>query len=166
MNKKDQLLVRVLEKEGKLSSRQLAMKAMLPISTVHRRVRNLERQGVIKGYRAIIDYEKTDRPIPTLVFINISEANKKEKYAPIQQVKGQIFNVGSDLFNYRLIDVGETIRTYIPSKMEILKQEVDKRNYMVSFEKIKKTLNFHAMTSLVLGCNEIKKFIEIERLGD
>ena len=102
MNKKDFQLIRVLEKEGKLSSRGLAMKTMLPISTVHRRVRNLQKQGVIKGYRAIIDYEKTDKPIPVLVFINVSEANKKEKYAPVEQVKEHLKAI-SDI--YELFDI-------------------------------------------------------------
>lgn len=106
MHKKDQLLIRVLEKEGKLSSRQLAMKAMLPISTVHRRVRNLERQGVIKGYRAIIDYEKTDRPIPALVFINISEINKKEKHVPIQKVKEELKKI-KDIYELFEIQGGQ-----------------------------------------------------------
>ncbi|NCS70594.1 MAG: Lrp/AsnC family transcriptional regulator [Candidatus Aenigmarchaeota archaeon] len=90
MNKKDQLLIRVLEKEGKLSSRKLAMKTMLPVSTVHRRVAKLEKDGIIKGYRAIINYEKTDKPIPALIFLNLSETNKKENAASLEKIKNEI----------------------------------------------------------------------------
>ena len=102
MNKKDQLLIRVLEKEGKLSSRKLAMKTTLPISTVHRRVRNLEKQGIIKGYRAIVDYEKTDKPIPILVFINLSEKNKKEKHLPVEKIKQELKKI-KDI--YEIFDI-------------------------------------------------------------
>ena len=63
MDEKDILILQVLEKNAKLSSRTVAARVRLPISTVHRRIRRLEQDGVIKGCKAIIDYEKTDRPI-------------------------------------------------------------------------------------------------------
>jgi len=94
---------------------------------------------------------------PFLHVDDASEAYIKCLEAPIQKVKGQVFNVGSEEFNYRLIDVGETIKTYISSKMEIVKKEVDKRNYLVSFDKIKNILGFHAVTGIVVGCHEIQK---------
>jgi len=40
---------------------------------VHRRIKKLELDGVIKGYRAVIDYEKTERPVGAFFFINIEE---------------------------------------------------------------------------------------------
>jgi DNA-binding Lrp family transcriptional regulator len=93
MDKKDQSLIRIMEKEGKLSSRKLALKTGLPISTAHRRVRKLEKEGIIKGYRAIVDYQKTNRPIPILVFINLEETNKKEKYTPISKIKEELSKI-------------------------------------------------------------------------
>ena len=59
MDEKDELILQALEKNAKLSSRNIAEKIGLPISTVHRRIRKLEQDGVIKSFRAIIDYEKT-----------------------------------------------------------------------------------------------------------
>jgi DNA-binding Lrp family transcriptional regulator len=102
MDKKNKLLIRVLEKEGKLSSRQLAKKTMLPISTAYRRVKRLEKEGVIKGYRAIVDYEKTDRPIPILIFINLEETNEEEEYVPVNQIKGKIKKINEI---YQLFEV-------------------------------------------------------------
>jgi len=66
------------------------MKTMLPVSTVHRRVAKLEKDGIIKGYRAIINYEKTDKPIPALIFLNLSETNKKENAASLEKIKNEI----------------------------------------------------------------------------
>ncbi len=119
MNKKDKLLIRVLEKEGKLSSRQLAKKTMIPISTAYRRVKSLEKEGVIKGYRAIIDYEKTDRPIPLLVFINLEETNKKEKHVPIKEIKEKMKNVDEV---YQLFEIqGGDWDMIIKARLEKLK---------------------------------------------
>ncbi len=76
MDKKDELILQTLARNAKLSSREVAKKVGLPISTVHRRIKKLEHNGIIKGYRAIIDYEKTERPVGAFFFINIEETTQ------------------------------------------------------------------------------------------
>lgn len=73
MDKKDEAIIRILERRAKLSSRSLSKLTGLPISTVHRRIRRLEQDGVITGYKALINYEKTSRPIGALLLINLAE---------------------------------------------------------------------------------------------
>ena len=82
MKMREEMIVKALEKDGKLSTRRLAKKVGLPISTVHRKVKKMEEQGIIKGYKAVIDHEKTGHPIPMLIFINLSESNPKEFAVP------------------------------------------------------------------------------------
>ena len=57
-------------------------------------------------------------------------------------VRNQIFNVGGNKENYRIIDIINTIKKYIPINYEFSKKNEDKRNYKVSFKKIKKVLKF------------------------
>ncbi len=102
MDKRNELLIRELERNAKLSSRKLAMRVGLPISTTHRRVKILEKQGVIKGYRAIINYEKTNKPIPMLAFINVAETTRKEKHVPISTIKDQLTKLPEC---YELLDI-------------------------------------------------------------
>ena len=73
MDEKDEIIIRVLERKAGLSSRYLSKMVGLPISTVHRRVKKLEREGVITGYKALVNYEKTARPIGALLLINLGE---------------------------------------------------------------------------------------------
>ncbi len=87
IDNRDKQLIRELEKNSKLSSRKLAMKSGLPISTTHRRVKILEKEGVIVGYRAIVDYEKVGKPIGLILLINVSEDNPKENYMSLNSVK-------------------------------------------------------------------------------
>jgi DNA-binding Lrp family transcriptional regulator len=82
MDDKDELILQTLEKNAKLSSRAIAEKVGLPISTVHRRIRKLEQDGVIKSYRAIVEYEKTKRPIGAYLFINIAETIPEKGHIP------------------------------------------------------------------------------------
>lgn len=86
MDKKDEQILQVLEKNAKLSSRSVAERIGLPISTVHRRINKLEKQKVIKGYRAIIDYEKTNKPIGAYLFINISEITPDADRVPKSKI--------------------------------------------------------------------------------
>ena len=86
MDNKDELILRFLEKNAKLSSRAIAENIGLPISTVHRRIRKLEKQKIIKGYRAIIEYEKTKRPIGAYVFINLSEVYPDNDHVPKSKI--------------------------------------------------------------------------------
>ncbi len=59
-----------------------------------------------------------------------------------KKVRNQIFNVGGDKENYRILDIVNTIKKYIPINFEFTKKVEDTRNYKVSFNKIKKILKF------------------------
>ena len=55
----------------------------------------------------------------------------------------QIFNVGSDDMNFTIDNIGEKVIYKLPkSKMNTVQEDVDKRNYKVSFSKISKLLKF------------------------
>jgi len=90
MDEKDESILQALEKNAKLSSRAIAKKVGLPISTVHRRIRKLEKDGIIKGFRAIIEYEKTKRPISAYIFINIAETVPSKGHIPKAGIVGKL----------------------------------------------------------------------------
>ncbi len=74
VDEKDEAILKILGRRAGLSSRALSNMLDIPISTVHRRVKRLERDGVITGYKALIDYEKTTWPIGALLLIDLAEA--------------------------------------------------------------------------------------------
>ena len=86
MDEKDEAIVKVLKRKAGLSSRSLSKMVGLPISTVHRRVKKLEREGVIVGYKAVIDYEKTTRPIGALLLINLEEVIQGRGHIPKKDI--------------------------------------------------------------------------------
>ncbi len=86
MDEKDEAIIRILERSAKLSSRAIAKRVGLPISTVHRRIKNMEREGVITGYQALIDYEKTKRPISALVLVNLAEVLSGKGHIPKKDI--------------------------------------------------------------------------------
>ncbi len=63
--------------------------------------------------------------------------------APVEKVNGQVFNVGANDQNFRVITVANIIHDIFPgSEMIIVPEDADERSYNVSFDKIKNHLGF------------------------
>ncbi|HEC34979.1 MAG TPA: NAD-dependent epimerase/dehydratase family protein [Anaerolineae bacterium] len=85
--------------------------------------------------------------------------------APLHAVKGQTFNVGSDDQNYQIAQLGDLIKQLIPDVQVIHQDEdVDRRNYRVSFAKIRKRLGFNPHHTVAEGILEIKAAVENGRI--
>ncbi len=86
MDEKDQQILRELQKDGRLSNAELAERVNLSPSPCLRRLRNLEKSGVIEGYTAIVNQKAYGLPIT--VFIQIKLAHHSTKVA--QEFERQI----------------------------------------------------------------------------
>src|SRR5205823_14343606 len=53
----DERMIRLLQRDGRVSQEQLAREVHLSRPAVHERLRRLERVGAIHGYRAMVDWE-------------------------------------------------------------------------------------------------------------
>jgi nucleoside-diphosphate-sugar epimerase len=103
-------------------------------------------------------------------FIHVDDAAEailKCLEAPLQAVKGQTFNVGSDDQNYQIDQLGDLIKGLI-TEVEVIRQgeDADRRNYRVSFAKIREHLGFTPRHTVVDGVLEIKAAIEDGRIRD
>lgn len=66
----DRKILDLLQCNAKLSNAELAEAVGLTVSSVHERVKKLERKGVIKGYVAVVDPEKLGKPL--LAFLRLT----------------------------------------------------------------------------------------------
>lgn len=78
--KSDEIL-HILERDGRISNIELAERVALSPSACLRRVQELERSGVIKGYRAVVDREKVGNGFCAYVAVGLSEHTKKSQEA-------------------------------------------------------------------------------------
>lgn len=67
----DRNILRALQAEGRLSNVELARRVNLSPTPCLERVRRLEREGYIKGYRAILDPMKLDAALMILVQVTL-----------------------------------------------------------------------------------------------
>lgn len=70
-----------LETNGRISNTELAQSVGLSPSACLRRVQELERSGIIKGYRAVIDREAMGAAITVFVMVGLSAHLSKDARA-------------------------------------------------------------------------------------
>ena len=82
MDKKNEAILRILSRNAGLPTRKLSKMLKIPLSTVHRRVKKLEQDEIITGYKASINFEKTPWPIGTLLMLNLAEVIPGKGHIP------------------------------------------------------------------------------------
>ena len=83
----ERVLLRSLQRDSERSLRELAEETGLPVSTVHEKVKRLEREGVIKGYRAVLDAKKLGFPATGFILVSVSGEKAVEKIARLPGVQ-------------------------------------------------------------------------------
>jgi len=71
MDDKDRQIIRALQRDGRMSNQDLAAQVHLSPSPCLRRLRNLEKAGVIRGYAARVDARAYGLPITAFVRIRL-----------------------------------------------------------------------------------------------
>ncbi len=103
---------------------------------------------------------------PFLHVVDAAEAIVRSLEAPISLVSGQIYNVGDSRLNYTLTSVAERILDAFPGTEIEHKDNSDRRNYRVSFEKIRQQLGFSCSKTLEQGIAELKQAFQAGQISD
>ncbi len=78
LDSKDNKILDILTHNSRMKVRTIANKLKLPVTTVHKRIRKMEEDGIIIGYNTKIDYEKLGFPISAYVILK-ADYNKLKK---------------------------------------------------------------------------------------
>ncbi len=106
-----------------------------------------------KQFRPMVHIEDTtDLMIAMLLF-------------PPEKINGQIFNVGSESNNFQIETLANLIASLVQEKLGKPVEiewygETDKRNYILSFDKVERQLGWHAKKTIADGINEILNGLE------
>ncbi len=86
VDEKDLKILELLKNNSKLSSYQIAKKTLIPVTTVHNRIKKLEKNEIIKAYTIKINEKKLGKMITSYVFLEFdinSMLSKKFTYDDI-----------------------------------------------------------------------------------
>ncbi|MCW3994401.1 MAG: Lrp/AsnC family transcriptional regulator [Candidatus Bathyarchaeota archaeon] len=78
LDKTDVKILKTLLSDARLSSRQIAKQCGVSIGTVLSRVKKMEKEGIIKGYSALLDQEKLGYELTVVSEITVSKGRLLE----------------------------------------------------------------------------------------
>lgn len=78
IDEKDRKIIEVLKEDSSLTTRQIAKKTRVPITTVHHRVRKLRDEGFIKRFTIEVDPKKFDKKFTAIILVNCDYKSLRE----------------------------------------------------------------------------------------
>ncbi|MBI2572866.1 Lrp/AsnC family transcriptional regulator [Candidatus Woesearchaeota archaeon] len=79
IDEKDRKIIEILKDHAEYTTRIIAKKTLLPITTVHNRIKKLQTEGIIRKYSVKLDYEKLGENFRAYVLISVNLHLLKEK---------------------------------------------------------------------------------------
>jgi nucleoside-diphosphate-sugar epimerase len=87
--------------------------------------------------------------------------------APMESVRGEVFNVGATDENYRKLDIVELLKERVATaSVRFVHKDEDPRDYRVSFEKVREQLGFGTERSVADGIDEVMMLLASGAVGD
>ncbi|MEM3458129.1 MAG: Lrp/AsnC family transcriptional regulator [Candidatus Bathyarchaeia archaeon] len=78
LDETDVKILKALTSDARLSSRQIANQCDISIGTVLSRIKRMEKEGIIKGYSALLDHEKLGYELTVVSEITVSKGRLLE----------------------------------------------------------------------------------------
>ena len=71
MDNKDEKILELLRENSKLTTHQISKKTLIPITTIHNRIKKLEQEGIIKRYTLELDNKKLGKELAAFIHITV-----------------------------------------------------------------------------------------------
>ena len=116
LDPKDLEILRLVQENGKLTVRDIALKIHLSATPTHERIKRLEKHGVIKQYAALLDNRMVHRSIMVICNVSLKDHDKKMAQQFIQAIQGfkeviECYNISGE-FDFMLKIVAESMESY------------------------------------------------------
>ena len=154
LDEKDMAILALIQKDCKLSSREIARKIGSPITTVFAKIRRMEELGIIKDYRAVLNSKKLGLSATALILASVSYQTKDKdrlisqreiasdisKFPEVQEV--HIVTGDWDLFiKLRAKDI-DAVGKFVIDKLRLVKG-IERTLTCMVFETCKETTEIH-----------------------
>ncbi|MCK9595677.1 Lrp/AsnC family transcriptional regulator [Candidatus Pacearchaeota archaeon] len=73
LDKKDIKILTLLQVDSNLTTSQISKKTGIAITTVHNRIKKMQKQEIIKNYTINIDFEKIGKPLKAFILISVNQ---------------------------------------------------------------------------------------------
>ncbi|MEZ5555863.1 Lrp/AsnC ligand binding domain-containing protein [Haliea sp.] len=149
LNRTDRRLLRLLQQDARTSYAELARQVGLSTTPCKERIKRLEREGIIRGYQAILDPEQLDAGLVVFVQIRLSRTSQdifeEFKRSAFELPEVQECYLVSGNFDYlikaRVADMN-AYRAFLGETLLTLPGVQESTSYVV-MEQVKETLALH-----------------------
>ena len=145
LDEKDWKILEILQEHAEYTIRQIAKKTLLPITTIHHRIRKLRQDGVIRKYTVKLDPAKIGKNFVAYILISanlpVLKARKKTQYDLADEIRKlpfvervDIVSGGMDLVSIiRVKDVDEFDHVLL-GKLQLI-EGIEKTQSMIVIHK-------------------------------
>jgi DNA-binding Lrp family transcriptional regulator len=119
----DRAILHALQEDARnMSSGDIAERTGTSDSTVRKRIQRLESSGVVKGYEAKVDYQKSGYPLRMLLFCTASIPERGAIIGDVLEIEGvvSVQELVTGEQNLLVTAVGETDSDITPVAQELL----------------------------------------------
>jgi len=78
LDKTDKAILNVLQDNARFSYRQIARLVKVSVATVLNRIKALEKEGIIRKYSVVLDYEKLGYDVEVIIDVRVSKGKLHE----------------------------------------------------------------------------------------
>jgi DNA-binding Lrp family transcriptional regulator len=94
LDDKDKRIIEILKENSDYTTRQIAKKINLPITTVHNRIRKLREQGIIKRFTIEVDDKKLEQNFVVYILITANLQTLKQKHKSQYDIAKELKKLG------------------------------------------------------------------------
>ena len=142
LDKKDIRILDILKENGSLTVRQIASRTLLPITTVHNRIKRLKSLGVIKRFTIEIDHKKVGKPLAAYVLVKVDS-----KY--LKGFRRNQHDLVKDLRNLAFIEKADIVTGTIDIVLLIRVKDIEELDRVI-IEKLRDIQGIESTETLVI----------------
>ena len=126
LDNKDLAILQLLQKNARITIKEISEKMHLSPTPVHERIKQMEDNGVITQYAALVNYTKVKKGLMIICYVSLKEHNKKSGAKFIKTIHEldeviECYNISGE-FDFMLKVVCEDMNTYYDFHVNKLSQ--------------------------------------------
>jgi DNA-binding Lrp family transcriptional regulator len=156
LDEKDLAILMLIQEDSKLTAKQISKKVNAPLTTVFAKMKRMEEQGVIRGYRALVAPEKLGAGTSAFILASVSYRSQTDgvpisqrtvaeeiaKFAEVQEV--HIITGDWDLLVKLRAESVDAIGKFVVDKLRLI-SGLEKTLTCMVFETVKETTKVNVL---------------------
>jgi len=124
IEEKDKKILELLMQDAKLTTKQMSKKTLMPITTIHNRIKKMEKEGIIKGYYVKVDQKKLGNEIAAFILVGVT-------YVMPDGSKISQMDVAKKIKSFREVEEAHVVTGGTDIIVKVRTQNIEKLNDLV-----------------------------------